>query len=569
MPSCELVTWTYRRRERIPCESGPKIKGSAAFRRRRSLILPLEALNSRKVFHVRFCIMTPISISEFPLEMLQCVLSWCLLYESSDMGITVEYYTFLLTLFRLRHVCRAFRWAVDSLSFWLNEKFDFHTFICLVKGQKESRLLQLVKVLLEDQVLMEHLQTKSAWTLSNEESPELVRLISSTVPNFVQNARKIILNMKTPRLSNSHAPIINQTVRLLSKCQNLKSLHLQISNSRGLLSPPEKNEKKKTKKQKINSHHDVLHCFSTLEEFHFSAHKCCPGKITDFLPSNSAGTLTHLTFDNHGRNTEGITETEFAPLNTFVNLKHLKMNPISWQFCRYLSRCPIRLESFHGTGTEYHFLPDRMSLVEMFSTTVFQSLKNLTLDFWPAFSLHPSKSTIFQDVIGMITNLSYLESVNLKMPLEIAWCAQFSSLMNLRKLKWVTERQHMFVNGRKPWDDINWKQCFKQEFRMHLPRTCHLELSISVVHYEHDPDSDYWDSSYEYSAFSDSDQDAEEIRDAQRAPYDEPGWSARKRKEYGRNYSSNHGCSDPMLEYYLGEESCPGCQNCNGSGESS
>ena len=462
---------------------------------------------------------------------------------------------------------------MDSLSFWLDENFDFHTFICLVEGRKESSLLRLVKALLEDQVLVEHLRKKSAWTMSNGESPELVHLISSTVPNFVQNASKIVLNMKTPGLSDGHAPIINQTVRLLSKCQNLKSLHLRISNSlhhsRKLLPEPEKNDKENTKKQKVNSHIDVLHCFSTLKKFHFSAHEYCPGKITDFFPSNSAGTLTHLTFDDGNRNTNGIKETEFAPLNTFVNLKHLKMKPISWQFCRHLSRCPFQLESFHGTGTAYRFLPDRMSLVEMLGTTVFQSLKNLTLDFWPALSLHPSNSTIFQDVIGAITNLSYPESVNLKMPLEIAWCARFSSLMNLRKLKWVTERQHMFVNGRKPGGDINWKQRFKQEFRMHLPRTCHLELSISVVHYEHNADSDYWDFSVEYSAFSDSDQDAEEKRDAQRTWYYEPRWSARKHEEYGWNYSSNHGCSDPILKRYLGEEGCLGCQDCDGSGGSS
>ena len=104
---------------------------------------------------------------------------------------------------------------------------------------------------------------------------------------------------------------------------------------------------------------------------------------------------------------------------------------------------------------------------------------------------------------------------------------------------------------------------------MHLPRTCHLELSISVVHYEHDADSNYWDFSVEYSAFSDSDQDAEEKRDAQRTWYYEPRWSARKHEEYGWNYSSNHGCSDPILKRYLGEEGCLGCQDCDGSGRSS
>jgi hypothetical protein len=308
----------------------------------------------------------------------------------------------------------------------------------------------------------------------------------------------------------------------------------------------------------------VLHEFSGLKEFVISVKYCPLWNLADILPTKSATTLTSFSYNGDLTHKD---EGKFDPLKSFTHLTHLNLSGISWQFCRYLSQCPFHLETFKAQASHYQgFRLHRRPLAELWTSGPFINLKHLAL------SIHFStpKASIYGAVIQGITQLSNLETLDLTMPLEWAWCPHFSGLGKLKRLKWSTKRKEILVNGKKPKrENANWKHKFKQRFRTYLPASCRLDFSITVIYSYHDGDSDWWDYEDEYSAFTDSDWEVEWTHDVQRPKsnmHDEKNLSsASKRKKYGRHYSTNSWDQEEVRQYLQEPESSSGFESCDDS----
>jgi hypothetical protein len=317
--------------------------------------------------------------------------------------------------------------------------------------------------------------------------------------------------------------------------------------------------------QLLDSRVYVLQEFSALKEFVISTKDRHPWfqprwDLTDLLPRKSAATL--MSFSYNGTLTEK-DEGKFDPLKYFINLKHLSLPSISWQFCRYLSRCPFHLETFKAHTSDDDFELHRRPLAELWASDTFRKLKHLTLDV----RFGTPKASIYGAVIQGMTHLSNLETLDLAMPLKWEWCPQFTAFGKLKKLTWSTERKNLLVNGRRPLvEKGDWKHNFKQHFRTYLPASCHLDLSITVTYF-YKSDSEWYDRAEEYSAFTDSDAEAESARDLERPMMNDfwmtPSSSASKRKQYGRNYSSNN--FEQKRKCLEEPESSSGFESCDNS----
>jgi F-box domain len=486
--------------------------------------------------------MTSAMILDLPPKVLDHVLSWCLLYEdfSNVVAGVPEFWT---TLLSLRGVCRALRHRVDRLPFWQKENFDFADFKFLALhypkkhelpgstffDQDPDKMRFLVDTVLQDTHLCQQLGKKSDWTVSLEGSSDLLWIIVSNLPDFGQRARKINLKMKGrfPR----DASIINTSVSVLeSTFPNLECLRLHVNSDHSWT------QYSREHTQLLDPRVYTLHEFSALKELVISVKSCPPWNLADLLPIKSTSTLTKFSYNGNFTH-----NSKFDPLKAFINLKHLKLSGISWQFCRYLALCPFRLETFEAWATCGHFNLHRRPLAELWISEPFRNLKHLSFGAY----FGTPKASIYGAVIEGITQLSNLETLDLTMPLEWAWCPQFNSLGKLKKLKWTTERKHMLVNGKIPRrQKPNWKHKFKERFRAYLPTFCHLDFSITITYSYQDAESDYWNYSDVYSAFTDSDSDAEWARDINRPEprsmgHNEWHCSAWKRKKYGHNYSTN------------------------------
>ena len=162
-------------------------------------------------------------------------------------------------------------------------------------------------------------------------------------------------------------------------------------------------------------------------------HLCAP-----YFPSHSAHTLNHLKIRY------GLGEQYPFPiykLNPFDVLTHLHLEPLTADICDFLSRTGLKLVYF-GTKLGWTNVEvDVAMLSAMFSAPAMHTLHelNFSLRYWDAYveENYPREWEEQSDIIEAITrNCPTINKLVVQMPFDIAWCAKFAMLKNLRFVEW-------------------------------------------------------------------------------------------------------------------------------------
>lgn len=326
----------------------------------------------------------------------------------------------------LRFVSRRFRFIINEHDFWIDRDFEF-AYLCQCGPWNSSGLRRegaFVSVLFNDDHLVQCLVRKTAWLFTNIET---VQVVFENIPRFPENVRELSLEINEV----SQYDIIDK----LSACYNVTVLKINAGGQTIDLQLIVESFPFLEKLHLENFVHDRRGTGSINDLCYLTDLRVgtCDWSISKFtpnlMPTNSAKRLTRLKIDSP-------LDTVQAPrlahsLNSFVNLRHLHVNPLEEIMCDILVGTNIKLQTLQIVIDVSYISPSKYP--DIFSAKSLRNLEKLalSLETWGKFN-EPNERVI----LAIIYNLQTLQVLDLEMGLNLSWCRHFARLVNLRMLCW-------------------------------------------------------------------------------------------------------------------------------------
>ena len=426
-------------------------------------------------------------------------------------------------LLTFRQVCRIFRFVANKAPLWCTDDFDFSQILPHGKYAPPD----FIRVLLTDRHLTYCIgEKKTVWKFRTFKR---FRLIKARVPGFRKNAHTVGLLWGTARNDGTYAIACTnpfgdvvekggldsvrgiRTLRMLdvpqvnfddiSRClPALENLSVEYRHRKGY--------------QKWSGSLATLSNLQSLSlvnigypDFDFDSSEDedevrkreeevpSPG---DPVPLNSAASLTHLQIVGEGHDVA----TLFAPsLDKFVNLTHLSLVSISDKIIAQIAVAEFRLREFRGKF--WSGVKDVDGCLEMLlRAQALRDVESLELSFRGDFGDWFSVDTYFFTLQLMVTHLTKLQHVKLRMRLHVRMCGELSKLENLKSIVWVTDMVGHETGGRR----INEKSIAEMNFD-----TAFVEFSEKPIVQIIIEEPDY-DDVYDFDCFGGCDLGGVEVR---------------------------------------------------------
>jgi hypothetical protein len=182
-------------------------------------------------------------------------------------------------------------------------------------------------------------------------------------------------------------------------------------------------------------------------------------KDVEMLPSSSAASLTHLQVIDQS---PAVTNTFAQSLDTLVNLTHLSLIHITNETVDRTIRAHFRLidlkmKVWSGMKDKYK------SMRSLLSSPVLHGLQSLELSFRGDAQWF-SQRTYLIATDSIVTQLTSLHHLKLRMPLYLSMCRRFDQLANLESIAWVTPMIIDDIDGHDDDDTEKAERCFEGVF---------------------------------------------------------------------------------------------------------
>jgi hypothetical protein len=340
----------------------------------------------------------------------------------------------------LRSVSRRFRTIVYELDFWYDYQFTFadlanpgYSVSVFTRNRQEE---QLLKVLFTDADLVHSLGRKREWKFTGLGG---LMAVLKGIPMFRQNVRKIDLEMlddETPRHESEPSPP-NIAIEKLATCHHVTTLSLHLTDNVDLdaiaISFPSLEVLYFSQSLEYSG---SLHNFNSLRIVSVESWSIDISTMSTFLPLNCSETLTELAIEG-GKISNPAFDTR--PLDTFVNLKSLAIDPLCDSICDYIVRAQIHLHSFQTSLIRRY-----VSVDKFFNMIHAQSLR--TVKEFGLTNIHDrdaphGNEEYWKLIIDAVScTLVSVEELILVAPLRTSWCPFFTRMRALTLLNWdITE----------------------------------------------------------------------------------------------------------------------------------
>ena len=350
----------------------------------------------------------------------------------------------------VRATCRAFRVISSKLKFWYDEDFCFSQLIprrfnSLGKFEAlehESRARGLLNCLNADQVLMETIGRKTAWSFRTV--PNLVA-VAQSIPSFQLHITSLDYESYGAEfLSEATCPLpsINFGFTYLAWCPNMTTLLISDDNGDVSLdliasSCP---SLKKLEFYCNFGYSGSLRGLYGLEELVVWDYRLDANSSTrqGLLPIDSASSLKNLNLSYVYGPSENIYYSKFV--SAFTNLSSYAVLPLCDNFCNSLIRANFtHLRTFATTiRIESDISVDKIIKILMSRTLgSLQTLRFLIEPFSWEFN------ACYLNIVRAITSQlsATLEELQLTLGMNTSWCEHLSSLHKLKDITWIAVDQ--------------------------------------------------------------------------------------------------------------------------------
>lgn len=371
-------------------------------------------------------------------------------------------------LLTFRQVCHKFRYVANTAPLWCTDDFDFSQILPHGKYAPPD----FIRTLLTDRHLTYCLGEKPVWKFRTFKR---FQLIKARVPGCRKNAHTVCLLWGAARkdgtyslaCTNSFGDVVGKgldslrgirTFRMLdvpqvnfddlSRClpalENL-SVEYRLRNGYRKWSGSLASLSHLQSLSLVNIGYPLLEFDSSEDEEEVRRREEEIPPPGDPVPVNSAASLTHLQIvvEGHG------VVTLFAPsLDKFVNLTHLSLVSISDKIIAQIAVAEFRLREFRGKF--WSGVKDADACLEMLlRAKALRDVESLELSFRGDLADWFSVDTYFFTVELMVTHLTKLQHVKLRMRLHVRMCGELSKLENLKSIVWVTDVVSHDAGGRR------------------------------------------------------------------------------------------------------------------------
>jgi hypothetical protein len=334
----------------------------------------------------------------------------------------------------VRSTCRTFRWIVDELPFWRDDKFSIDEINLFAqphwKGRDRNLDAHNVDVLLSDPHLCHFLGRKTGWTFGD---PFTFRALVRRIPHFGQCVR--YLKLYTYHRGVDIYKTLPDSFPTLTVLDFRSKFHIHF-------------DALPTSLQTLyfgaplicDRDSGCTNDFPNLDRLSFSIPDANPLTALDFkrmLPFNSKKTLQHLQITVAEMMTDPM--PDFALLHQFKNLTTLQMisRILPVQLYQSLIQSPFRLTSFEASAPRISPM-SIITLVRLLQSPVLQNLQNLHISFPGGEDINIDDQPVYEEFVGAIVNLTDLETLNLwYYLLHPDWIQLFRKSRRLRSVEWA------------------------------------------------------------------------------------------------------------------------------------
>ena len=340
----------------------------------------------------------------------------------------------------VRSVCKAFRFIANQLPFWLEENFTFEALTRPYRANRGS-VSEFIQIMLQDAHLVECLNRKKSWKICcPDEFDTLYRNIPS-LPDVIERLRLV-----SARYGNWRPDC--KTPEALKDFKNLKCLILCMivpfdvpqlpSSVRKLVIVNAATAQPPSKLRACS----CLHQVESLHEFsYFNVDSSYLGTernfvLGDFLPLGSSATLSTLRLDV--ANFANV--ADYFVLDTFVSLKSLDLRNCPDTFFVYLEQSFLQLDRLSLIWARWvgRSLGVMNIATALQTSSALEKLRHLRFKISARLhSYYLLRRSDPEQMIRGITTLSYLEDLELGLPIDAEWCQHFKSCNRLRSIRWT------------------------------------------------------------------------------------------------------------------------------------
>lgn len=359
----------------------------------------------------------------------------------------------------VRQVCRLFRKIANELPFWLGDDFDISQ---LINSGDDFPVSEFVGALLADAHLIQRLSMKVAWRFASSEIFHVIVERIPTLPNTVSMLTFCCQSYET-QFDTLAGP--------LSLCERLTTLHLydvgevdfdfivQYLSALEILSV------------EYNNYVNCASWSGSLRGLSKLRHLCLVDRggwgrrefrdmapwtdDVDILPLESVGTLTHLRIIDR----KPILLHVAHPMGNFINLTHLSLHDLYDSMVEPIANANFCLNEFEMNVVGFTENGSQNLLRRLFASPSLSGLQSLrfhhSYDNW-------IETMYFVATESIITNLTNLQHLTLRMRMYRSMCGQFKQSVNLKSLSWKVSR---FINDLGTEDECHdQKQIAEREF---------------------------------------------------------------------------------------------------------